>query len=101
MTNVATPDSLAPYSSAVLLLTTTYHGATAFYCWACYSAIGSGNQTGYLIGSVASAVLGSWGLWCSLFGGSASGRISRRTGADKRTSGFPFRNTEADRRKGK
>ncbi|KXJ91745.1 hypothetical protein Micbo1qcDRAFT_57577 [Microdochium bolleyi] len=97
----AAPDALAPYSSAVLLLTTLYHGSTAFYCWACYSAIGSGNQTGYLLGSVVSAVLGSWGLWCSMFGGAASGRISRRTGADKRTSGWPFRNTEADRRKGR
>ncbi|KAH7039703.1 uncharacterized protein B0I36DRAFT_309128 [Microdochium trichocladiopsis] len=97
----ATPDALAPYSSAVLLLTTLYHGATAFYCWACYSAVDSGHQTGFLIGSVVSAFLGAWGLWCSLFGGKASGHISRRTGADKRTSGFPFKNSEADRRKGR
>jgi len=96
----AVPDALAPYSSAVLFITTLYHGVTAFYCWACYSAVGGGSQTGYLIGSVTSAVLGSWGLWCSMFGGKASGHISRRTGADKRTSGFPFKNTQADRRKG-
>lgn len=32
--------------------------------------------------------------------GASDGHISRKTGADKRTSGFPFKNKEADRRKG-
>jgi len=41
-------------------------------------------------------------LWCILFA-SSNGRISRKTGADKRTSGFPFKNTEAhsEKKKGK
>jgi hypothetical protein len=33
--------------------------------------------------------------------GSDKGRISRRTGADKRTSGFPFKNAEADKKRPK
>jgi hypothetical protein len=45
-----------------------------------------------------SAVLATVGLWIVLFG-SSDGRISRKTGADKRTSGFPFKNTEAEKRK--
>lgn len=40
-----------------------------------------------------------FGLWCLMFGGD-KGHISKRTGADKRTSGFPFRNAEASKRKG-
>ncbi|MCJ1382131.1 hypothetical protein MMC17_005243 [Xylographa soralifera] len=42
--------------------------------------------------------LAAMGLWCLLFA-SSSGKISRRTGSDKRTSGFPFTNVEADKRK--
>jgi hypothetical protein len=72
-----------------------HHGSTAFYCWARWNHT---DQTGYLLGFVGSAVLASFGIWCLMFGGDKA-RISRRTGADKRTSGFPFRNTEADRRK--
>ena len=34
------------------------------------------------------------GLWCLMFA-SSSGRISRKTGADKRTSAFPFGNKES------
>lgn len=40
------------------------------------------------------------GGWVLMFGAS-DGRISRKTGADKRVSGFPFKNTEAAKRKGK
>jgi len=49
-------------------------------------------------GVVGSSVLASMGLWCILFA-SSEGRISKKTGADKRTSGFPFKNVEADKRK--
>lgn len=48
----------------------------------------------YMLGAVGSGALASIGLWCLLFA-SSSGRISRKTGADKRTSGFPFGNKEA------
>lgn len=39
------------------------------------------------------------GLWCLLFGDD-KGHISKRTGADKRTSGWPFGNSVAAKRKG-
>ncbi|KAI1350117.1 hypothetical protein F5Y01DRAFT_316067 [Xylaria sp. FL0043] len=91
----ASSDTPSPYAGPVVLLTTLYHGSTAFYGWARYTATG---RTGYALGFTGSAVLAAFGLWCLLFGGEKA-RISRRTGADKRTSGFPFRNAEADRRK--
>lgn len=37
------------------------------------------------------------GFWVFMFGAS-DGRISRKTGADKRMSGFPFKNKEADKK---
>jgi hypothetical protein len=46
------------------------------------------------MGALGSAAMASVGLWCILFA-SSSGRISRKTGADKRTSGFPFGNKES------
>ncbi|KAI3331935.1 hypothetical protein HD806DRAFT_175059 [Xylariaceae sp. AK1471] len=88
-------EAISPYAAPVILVTALYHSVGAFYCWARYTATG---QTGYFLGFAGSAVLAAYGTWCMLFGGE-KGRISRRTGADKRTSGFPFRNAEADRRK--
>jgi hypothetical protein len=52
------------------------------------------------LGFAGSAALAAFGTWCLLFGGEKA-RISRRTGADKRTSGWPFPNAEADKRKKK
>lgn len=46
------------------------------------------------MGSVFSVLLASTALWCVMFA-STGGRISRKTGADKRTSGFPFKNSES------
>lgn len=91
----STGDAPSPHAAPVLLLTTLHHGATAFHGWARHTKTG---QTGYFLGFAGSAVLAAFGTWCLLFGGEKA-RISRRTGADKRTSGFPFRNAEADRRK--
>ncbi|KAI1154841.1 hypothetical protein F4825DRAFT_130847 [Nemania diffusa] len=88
-------DVPSPYAAPVLLLTTLHHAASAFQGWARYTAT---DQAGYLLGFVGSAGLAAFGTWCLLFGGEKA-RISRRTGADKRTSGFPFRNAEANRRK--
>lgn len=90
-----TKDTPSPYAAPVLLLTTLHHGATAFYGWARHTKTG---QTGYFLGFAGSAALAAFGTWCLLFGGEKA-RVSRRTGADKRTSGFPFKNAEADRRK--
>ena len=80
----------------MLLVTTLHHAAAAFHCWARYGGTG---QAGFALGFAGSALLASAGLWCLLFAGAAP-RLSRRSGADKRTSGFPFRNAEADRRRG-
>lgn len=41
-----------------------------------------------------SALLACMGLWVSMFG-AGKARISKSTGADKRTSGFPFANSES------
>lgn len=41
--------------------------------------------------------MAAFGLWNVMFG-SDKGHISKRSGADKRTSGFPFKNNEADKR---
>lgn len=41
-----------------------------------------------------SASLFALGVWTALFGG-GQGRRSKTTGADKRTSGFPFRSEES------
>ena len=61
------------------------------------------NETGvtvFSLGMLGSSALAAVGLWCVLFA-SSDGRISRKTGADKRTSGWPFKNREADKRKGR
>jgi hypothetical protein len=97
-----------------------YHAAAAFLQ---YGQGVNGNGPAYYFASAVNAVLASIGLWCFLFA-TDRGHISRRvidltsnmadtrqTGADKvltlsrlmtdmkRTSGFPFKNVEADKRK--
>lgn len=54
----------------------------------------------FSIGGLAHGVLAAAGLLLLMFG-DAQGHISRRTGADKRVSGFPFKNAEADKKRGK
>lgn len=55
-------------------------------------------QTGFALGIAGYGGIAAVGLWCLLFA-REGGRISKRTGADKRTSGFPFKNVEADKKK--
>ncbi len=55
-------------------------------------------QTGFAMGVGGYSFLAAMGLWCILFA-SSGGRISRKTGADQRMSGFPFKNAEADKKK--
>ena len=88
-------DPKAPYAVPTLTISTLYHSACAFLSYARYSTTG---QTSFALGAAGSTGIASIGLWCILFA-SSSGRISRKTGADKRTSGFPFRNREADKKK--
>lgn len=103
MTNLPPPPTLAPtddvspYANAVILLSTLYHASQAFYSYAKFSGTDAG---GYFFGALGSVFLAAFGLWCLMFGGD-KGHISKRTGADKRTSGFPFRNAEASKKKGK
>ncbi|KAH8598807.1 hypothetical protein B0O99DRAFT_591428 [Bisporella sp. PMI_857] len=84
-------DPKAPYAVPTLTIGTVYHSANAFYCYTWYTTTG---RFPFALGVVGSSILGAIGLWCILFA-STSGRISRKTGADKRTSGFPFKNEES------
>jgi hypothetical protein len=74
-----------------------YQATSAFHDYARYN---STEQTGYVMGAIGNGVLACFALWCLMFAND-KGHISKRTGADKRTSGFPFRNAEADKRKPK
>ena len=90
-------DPKAPYALPTLTITAVYHSAIAFYCYGLWTETG---VFSFSLGCFGSVFLGAVALWCILFA-SSNGRISRKTGADKRTSGFPFKNAEADKRKGK
>ncbi|KAI9819011.1 MAG: hypothetical protein M1826_001226 [Phylliscum demangeonii] len=88
-------DPKAPYALPTLTITAVYHSAVAFYCYSCWSTIGS---LAFASGAVGSATLAAVGLWCILFA-SSSGRISRKTGLDKRTSAWPLANKVAEQKK--
>ncbi|KAI0140844.1 hypothetical protein GGR57DRAFT_421759 [Xylariaceae sp. FL1272] len=92
--SVNTPED-TPYAAPVLLLTTLHHASCAFYSWARYSTTG---ETGFMLGFVGNAGMAAFGTWCLLFGGEKA-RISKRTGKDKRTSQFLFRNKEEGRKR--
>ncbi|KFY27420.1 hypothetical protein V493_03492 [Pseudogymnoascus sp. VKM F-4281 (FW-2241)] len=88
-----------PYTTPTLLLAGLYHTSISFYTYARY-AQRSTSQFSYLLAATVSGILAALGLWSAMFGN--GGHISKRTGADKRTSGWPFKNTvETKRRKGK
>ncbi|KAI0485184.1 hypothetical protein GGR56DRAFT_681336 [Xylariaceae sp. FL0804] len=88
-------DDATPYASLVVLLTTLHHAAVAWQTWARYGRTG---EAGFALGFAGSVALAVLGAWCTMFAG-APARRSRRTGADKRTSGWPFRNDAAALRK--
>lgn len=67
----------------------------AFYCYAQWDA---GYSAAYAVAMTMHSAFTALGAWVLLFG-SSSGRISRKTGADKRMSGFPFKNVEADKKR--
>ncbi|KFY68250.1 hypothetical protein V496_00086 [Pseudogymnoascus sp. VKM F-4515 (FW-2607)] len=88
-----------PFTTPTLLVAGLYHTSISFYTYALYSQR-STSQFSYLLAATVSGVLAALGLWSAMFGN--GGHISKRTGADKRTSGWPFKNTvEKKRRKGK
>ncbi|CZT16574.1 uncharacterized protein RCC_02408 [Ramularia collo-cygni] len=84
-----------PYASPILVITTAYHTLTAFYL---YTQITWGFSFGFGSGLVLSALLACFGGWVSMFG-MDKGRISKSTGADKRTSGILFPSESASGKK--
>ncbi|KAK5120570.1 hypothetical protein LTR85_006226 [Meristemomyces frigidus] len=86
-----------PYAYPTLVVTTTYHALSAFYL---YTQIAYRGSFGFGAGLLFSASLFCLGVWVTLFG-SEKGKISKKTGADKRTSNFPFSNTESAKEKKK
>ncbi|KAJ5505714.1 Glutathione S-transferase/chloride channel C-terminal [Penicillium expansum] len=84
-------DPKAPYAIPTLMVTSIFHTACAFYAYTWYV---TGGQGLFAIGVAGYSSIAAVGLWCMLFA-SSNGKISRRTGADKRTTGFPFKNSEA------
>ena len=92
---IESSDPQFPYAVPTLWITTAFHAASACYEYLQYMQTG---QMCFALGLIGSGCLAATGLWCKLFA-SSEGRISRRTGADKRTSGFPFSNAEANKKK--
>ncbi|OJJ82183.1 uncharacterized protein ASPGLDRAFT_37485 [Aspergillus glaucus CBS 516.65] len=87
-------DPKAPYAVPTLMVSTIFQGVCAFYAYTWYTFNG---QAAFAVGVLGYTIAASIGLWCLLFA-SSHGKISRKTGADKRTTGFPFSNSEAERK---
>lgn len=91
-------DPKAPYAVPIVRVLTLWHSISLIYCYVCYT---NSAQIGYMIGALGYGIMAAMGLWIVLFGTTA-GRLSKRTGADKRTAGFPFKNEKAyDKKKDK
>lgn len=88
-------DPKAPYAVPIVRVTAIFHTISLIYCYIRYTSSG---QVGFVLGAAGYGGLAATGLWCILFA-TSGGKISSRTGADKRTSGFPFKNAEAYNRK--
>lgn len=88
-------DPKAPYAVPIVRATTIFHAISVIYVYSRYMQTG---QVGFMLGTIGYGVMAAMGLWCILFA-TSGGKISRRTGADKRTSGFPFKNAEAYNKK--
>lgn len=88
-------DPKAPYALPTLVITSVFHSVSAFYAYTRYVTQGQGT---FVVAIAAHSALAAVGLWCVLFA-SSNGKISRRTGADKRMTGFPFANSEAAKKK--
>lgn len=84
-------DPKAPYALPTLMVTSVFHSVSAFYAYTWYV---TGGQAPFAAAIAGYSILAFIGLWCVIFA-SSEGKISRTTGADKRTTGFPFRNSEA------
>ncbi|KAH0542743.1 hypothetical protein FGG08_002882 [Glutinoglossum americanum] len=90
-------DPKTPYAMPALTITTLYHSLMAFYSYTLWLRTGVGM---FSVSTGAAGSLAALGVWCILFA-TSSGRVSGRTGADKRVSGWPFVNKGVDKKKGK
>lgn len=77
--------SSSPYRSAAALLTTLHHFTAAFLAYAAWQQTG---LAALALGAVVGGALAAAGTLCLVFAG--EGRVSRRTGRDKRSSGILF-----------
>lgn len=89
------PDDSSPIATITLVSTVFYHFALAITLYA-YSLKPDLSSALTALGGGGHLVLGVAGLLILVFRG--DGKISKRTGADKRTSGFIFKNTEASKK---
>jgi hypothetical protein len=81
---------------ATASIAVAFQAITTFYL---YTQVMSGGWSfAFSAGLIGNGVLFCFGTWTLLFGGDAA-RVSKTTGADKRTSGFPFGNSESAREK--
>ncbi|GAB1310520.1 hypothetical protein MFIFM68171_00730 [Madurella fahalii] len=96
MVEEPTDNNPSPYANAAVLISAFYHTACASYAYARYHRNG---QMAYMFGCLGASVLAVFGLWVLMFAGDKGRRVSRRTGADKDTSGWPFRNVAADKKR--
>ncbi|RPA85745.1 hypothetical protein BJ508DRAFT_411731 [Ascobolus immersus RN42] len=94
MADAANPK--APFAVPTLTINMFYHTAIAFLA---YSQWAAGTSTVYMIAFVMSGIMASVGGWQLLFG-TKKGRIASTVGVEK-ASGFPFKNKEADKKKGR
>lgn len=85
----------SPYGDRILTITTIFHSLCAIYYYIRYV---NTKQIGFFLGMTGSIIMSVVGYWYMMFG-KDKGHLSKRTGADKRTSGFPFTNAEAAKRK--
>ena len=72
-----------------------YHAIGAAYGYSRYT--GSGGHIGYLLGFTGSGVMAAYALWLFMFANEHA-KVTAQTGADKRTSNFPFKNAVAEKR---
>lgn len=88
-------DPKAPYAMPIVRVMTLFHVIGLVYCYVRYFESGLG---GFFLGAFGYGLMAVNGCWYMLFG-TGSGRVSKRTGKDKRMSGFPFKNVnEYDKR---
>lgn len=90
------PETINSYANAVLVLTTLHHASATAYA---YSRFTESSQTAFAVGALFSGFLATMGLFTLLFSGDATRR--GKSGFDKDTSSFPFKNSESYKNKKK